>query len=161
MLLRIALQKKLFVEIFFIGNWLFVRRMGRDYFFINLWLICIRCREQICSPPTDILSTYFLCLPKSLDFLNQTLKLWSKIQKKHFHTPFLKIRNICAFTNRDFSLLHTNYEFFDMAEAYSQPCQAFKTEVFAETVNVWRLLGIFAKCSILDVWHVPEDASFK
>ena len=87
---------------------------GWNRFFINLWLICIRGREQISSPPTDILSTYFLCLPKSLEFLNQILKLWSQVQKKHFYTPFLKIRNICAFTNRDFSLLHTNHEFFDI-----------------------------------------------
>ena len=30
MFLEIALQKKLFIEIFFAGNWLPVRRMGQD-----------------------------------------------------------------------------------------------------------------------------------
>ena len=76
-------------------------------------------------PGTDILFTehIFFYLQESLEFVNQFLKLWSKIQKKHFYTHFLKIQNICEFTNRDFSLLHTNYEFLDMAEAYSEPCQ--------------------------------------
>ena len=71
----------------------------------------------------------FLCL----------LKLWSKIQKKHFYTPSLKIRSICTFTNRDFTLLHTNYKFLDMTEADSKTWQTCKRELFAEIINAWRL----------------------
>ena len=40
-----------------------------------------------------------------------------------------------------------------MIEAYSEPGQTFKTEVLGEILNVWRLLVIFAKSSILDLSH--------
>ena len=163
MSLGIASQKKLFI-----GN--IFRRMlasckmdgvgkGWNHFFINLWLIYLWDREQISSPLREILSTYFLCLQNSLKFLNQILKLWSKIQKKHFQTPFLKIRNICAYANGGFSLLHTNYEFLDMIGAYSEPCQTSKTEFFAEIVNVWKVLINFAKSFIVDVWYGSEYTS--
>ena len=67
----IALQMKLFIEIFFAGNSLLVGRMGRN-FFINLQLIYIADREQKSSPPTQILSTFFMSSEK---VGNQTLKL--------------------------------------------------------------------------------------
>ena len=104
-------------------------------------------------------NSYFLYLQRSLEFLNQFLKLWTKIKKKHFYTPLLKIRNICAFTSRDFSLLHNNYGFLDIAEAYSEPCQTSEAKLFEEIVKVWKLVVIFVKSSILDVWHGSEYTS--
>ena len=45
MILGVALQEKLFIKIFFNGNWLSVRRLGTGYgwnnFFINVYLIYI------------------------------------------------------------------------------------------------------------------------
>ena len=38
-------------------------------------------------------------------------------------------------------------------EAYSEPCQTSKIELFAKIVNEWKLLTIFKKSSILDVWQ--------
>ena len=55
-------------------------------------------------------------------------------------------------------LVHTNYEILDVTEAYSELGQTSKTELFAETANIWRPLGIFAKSSILDVWYGSEYA---
>ena len=46
-----------------------------------------------------------------------------------------------------------------MTEAYSEPCQTFDQELLAEIVNFWRLLVIFAKISILDVWLGSEYTS--
>ena len=71
MFLGIALQTKLLIEIFFAGNSLLVGRMGWN-FFINLQLIYIADREQKSSPPTQILSTFFMSSEK---VGNQTLKL--------------------------------------------------------------------------------------
>ena len=44
-------------------------------------------------------------------------------------------------------------------EAYSEPCQTSKIEVFAKTVNRLSFLTIFAKSSILDAWQDSEFAS--
>ena len=78
-----------------------------------------------------------------------------KDSKETFDTPFLKIQNICAFKNRELSLLHTNYEFLDM----TGPCQTSKKRLFTEIVNIWRLLVIFWEISILDFWHGSEYTS--
>ena len=43
-------------------------------------------------------------------------------------------------------------------EAYLKPCQTSKMSSFAKIVNSWKLLFIFAKSSILDVWQVYECA---
>ena len=44
------------------------------------------------------------------------------------------------------------------SEAYSQPCQTPKAELFAQIVNgFW--LTVSTKSSILDVWQDPEFAS--
>ena len=40
--------------------------------------------------------------------------LWSNVQQKHFHTPMLKILNICACTTHDYSFIHTTGNFQDM-----------------------------------------------
>ena len=44
-------------------------------------------------------------------------------------------------------------------EAYSEPCQTSKIVLFAKIVNEWKLLTIFEKCSILDVWQHSEYSS--
>ena len=45
------------------------------------------------------------------------------------------------------------------SEAYSEPCQTSKIEVFAQIVNGFWFLTIFAKSPILDVWSDSEFAS--
>ena len=45
----------------------------------------------------------------------------------------------------------------DKSEWYVEPCQTSKMEHFAR-VNGWKLLTIFAKSSILDVWQDSEYA---
>ena len=47
----------------------------------------------------------------------------------------------------------------DESEWHLEPCQTSKTEHFATRVNGWKLLTIFAKSSILDVWQGSEYAS--
>ena len=42
------------------------------------------------------------------------------------------------------------------SEAYSEPCQTSKMEVFTKIVNGFSFLTIFAKSSILDVWQDSE-----
>ena len=45
------------------------------------------------------------------------------------------------------------------SEAYTEPCQTSKMEVFAKMVNGFSFLSIFAKIFILDVWEDSEFAS--
>ena len=45
------------------------------------------------------------------------------------------------------------------SEAYSEPCQTSKMEVFTKIVSSFLLLTIFTKSSILDVWQDFEQAS--
>ena len=45
------------------------------------------------------------------------------------------------------------------SEAYSEPCQTTKIEVFAKKVNSFSFFTIFAKSSILDVEQDSEFAS--
>ena len=114
--------------------------------------------RKISCQRTQILFADCSFLQSSLELVNEILNS-DQFQRKHFHTPFLKIRNICAFTNSDCSLLQASYEFPEMTEPYSEPFQAFKMKFFAKTINVWRPLVIFAKNSILDVWDGFEYAS--
>ena len=44
-------------------------------------------------------------------------------------------------------------------DAYSEPCQISKTELFTEIVNDWKPLTVLQKISILDVWHCSEKAT--
>ena len=88
------------------------------------WLICIRGREQISSPPTNIVSTCFLYFPKICEFLNQILKLWSKIQKETF--LYLPLHSQIAISR--YCILIKNLL---TSQVYSQPCQTSKTELFS------------------------------
>ena len=45
-----------------------------------------------------------------------------------------------------------------MAGSYSEPSRTSKMELFAEIVNGWNVLTIFAKNFILDVWMGSEYA---
>ena len=45
------------------------------------------------------------------------------------------------------------------SEAYSEPCQTSKMEVFAKIVNSFSFFTIFAKFSILDIWQDSEFVS--
>ena len=47
------------------------------------------------------------------------------------------------------------------AEAYLKSCQTSRMELLVKIVNGWKPLSIFAKSSILDVWHGFEYASNK
>ena len=47
-------------------------------------------------------------------------------------TPFFKNSQTCAFTNCNYSLLHTNYAFPDMTEVYSDPCRTSKAGFFCK-----------------------------
>ena len=118
----------------------------------------MRLEKDILSTDTNSVRRLFIS-SEHLGISQWYFELWPKFQRKHFHTPFLKIRNICAFTNSDCSLLQASYEFPEMTEPYSEPFQAFKMKFFAKTINVWRPLVIFAKNSILDVWDGFEYAS--
>ena len=42
---------------------------------------------------------------------------------------------------------------------YSEPCQTPKIELFVKIVSGWKLLTIFAKSFILDIWQGSEYAS--
>ena len=44
-------------------------------------------------------------------------------------------------------------------QAYSESCQIFRMEVFAELVNGFQPLFIFDESSILVIWQVSEHAS--
>ena len=44
-------------------------------------------------------------------------------------------------------------------EVSSEPCQTYKLECFVEIVNLFHLLTIFTKSSIVDVWHGCECIS--
>ena len=44
-------------------------------------------------------------------------------------------------------------------EAYGEPKQTSKMELFAKTVKGWKSFIIFPKCFILDVWQGPEYTS--
>ena len=44
-------------------------------------------------------------------------------------------------------------------EAYLEPCQTSKMELFAKIVNDWKPLSIFAKRSILEFWPGSEYSS--
>ena len=46
-----------------------------------------------------------------------------------------------------------------LPEAYTEPFQKSKTELFAKIANGWKLLTIFTKGSILDDWQRSEYAS--
>ena len=46
-----------------------------------------------------------------------------------------------------------------MSEAYSEPCQKPKMELFVKKVNGIKTLNVFEKSSILDVWQGFEYAS--
>ena len=53
-------------------------------------------------------------------------------------------------------------DLWNISEAYSQLCQTFKIEVFAEIVNKLNLIKlnfIFAKNSILGVWQGSKYSS--
>ena len=45
------------------------------------------------------------------------------------------------------------------AEAYSEPYQTSKIELFSKIVDSFHLLTIFSKSFILDAWQVSEYAS--
>ena len=45
------------------------------------------------------------------------------------------------------------------AKKYSEPCQTSKMECFAKIVNGLKLLIIFAKRSVLDVWQGSKYTS--
>ena len=47
------------------------------------------------------------------------------------------------------------------AEAYSESCETSKTKRFGKIVNSLKLLTIFTKRSILDIWQASEYASEK
>ena len=46
-----------------------------------------------------------------------------------------------------------------ISEAYSKRCQICKIDCSTKVVNSWKLLTIFIKGIILDVWQGPKYAS--
>ena len=44
-------------------------------------------------------------------------------------------------------------------DAYSEPCQTFKMELFTKVINEWKLLTILEKKIMLDVWQGSEYLS--
>ena len=88
MLLRIALQKKLFVEIFFIGNWLFVRRMGRESFLYKL-MVDLYTRPGADMLSTDRYSVYIFFMSSEKFGLSQSnFETLIKDSKQTFSHPF-------------------------------------------------------------------------
>ena len=45
------------------------------------------------------------------------------------------------------------------SEAYLEPCQTSKTDIFAKIINGFQSLTIFAKSSITDIWQGYENVS--
>ena len=92
-------------------------------------------------PGPDILSTernsifIFFLSSEQLETSQSNFETLIKDSKEPSLNSFLKIRNICTFTNRNFSLLHTNYKFLDIG-AYTEHFQTSKTEYFAKIFNV-------------------------
>ena len=85
--------KKLFIEIFFIENWLSVRRMGRDRLESFLYKLMVNLYTR---PGTDILSTdrysvyIFFMSSEKLGISQSNFETLIKVQKKHFYSLFLK-----------------------------------------------------------------------
>ena len=59
-----------------------------------------------------------------------------------------------------FLIKHINNAFFDhkYVKAYSEHCQTSKMELFTKISNGWKLLTIFEKRPIFDVWQSSEYA---
>ena len=63
-------------------------------------------------------------------------------------------RNNYLYSARKNLLVRTEYP-----EAYLEPCQASKMELFVEIVNDWKPWTIFAKSSILNILQGSKHAS--
>ena len=46
-----------------------------------------------------------------------------------------------------------------LSEAYSEHSQIIKIKLFANIVNSWKSLTVFAKNSVLDVWQSSEHTA--
>ena len=92
-------------------------------------------------PGTDILSTernsvyIFFMSSEQLEISHSNFETLIKDLKEISLNSFLKIGKICAFINRNFWLLHTNYKFLDIG-SYTEHFQTSKTEYFAKIFNV-------------------------
>ena len=92
-------------------------------------------------PGADILSAernsvyIFFMSSEQLEISDSNFETLIKGLKEISLNSFLKIGKICAFINRNFWLLHTNYKFLDIG-AYIEHFQISKTEYFAKIFNV-------------------------
>ena len=86
---------------------------------------------------------------------------WKIVLLKYFAKVRGKQRWLCLFKNKldlSFSLWNFYHQVFHKrsasvkTEAYSKPFQKSKMKRFAKVLNDFKLLNIFAKRSILDVW---------
>ena len=149
----IALQIKLFIEIFFGGIGILLEAWGGIGLKLFLYKLIVDLHMR---PGTYILSTdrnsvyIFLMTSEKLGI--------SQIKDSKFTPLFLKFKTSVhsQIAISRYCILITNFLTW---QRYSEPCQTSKTEFFAEKVNVWRLLVIFAKSSILDVSHGSEYTS--
>ena len=93
----------------------------------------------------------FILILWSLDTKLQviiTSRSWIRLPRKARAMSPVKLHGLsgCWVSNE----LHLG-RFSKVYEAYSEPCQTFKMELFSKTVNGWKLLSILAKSFILSI----------
>ena len=106
--------------------------MGRDRLgsFLHKLMFDLHMRAGVDILSTERISVYIFFM--SSEQLSQSnFETLINDLKESSLNYFLKIRNICSFTNRNFLLLHTNYKFLHIG-AYTEHFQASKTEYFAK-----------------------------
>ena len=77
------------------------------------------------------------------------------VNKIAVRTPFFTeyLRWLCLFKIMNYNVYKQHWD------TYSGPCQTSKMVHFAAIINNWKLLPIFAKYSILNVWQGSEYTS--
>ena len=89
---------------------------------------------------------------KFKNYLGMMMLIW-KQQQAIFEVQFMgKLSNIKALLIKKACICFAWNISRNGREVHSELSQTFKMELFAKIVNDWKLLTIFGKNSILDVW---------
>ena len=75
-----------------------------------------------------------------------------------------KVKYLIPYTNVYWNIIRLEYyklswQGYILQRRIQNPCQISKMKLFAKIVNCWKVLTIFAKISISDVWLGSEYAS--
>ena len=80
--------------------------------------------------------------------------VFSNFAKCYFKISWLSEKNVIGSHSKNIIECHSCFW-----EAWSKPFKISKKEIFAKIVSSWKLLNVFTKTSILDVWQGSEHAS--